>query len=55
MARSACVRSGKKLAYEEMKVLVDELFSCEMPYSLPNGKSITITLNLKDLDQQFDY
>ncbi len=55
MARSASIKSGKKLSYEEMKVLVDELFSCEMPYSLPNGKPTTITLNLEDLNQQFDY
>ncbi|MDB4533626.1 DNA mismatch repair endonuclease MutL [Vicingaceae bacterium] len=55
MARSASIRSGKKLSYEEMKALIDELFSCEMPYSLPNGKPTTITLNLEDLNQQFDY
>jgi DNA mismatch repair protein MutL len=55
MARSASIRSGKKLSYEEMKALVDELFSCEMPYSLPNGKPTIITLNLEDLNQQFDY
>ena len=55
MARSAAVKSGKKLSYEEMKALVDELFSCEMPYSLPNGKPTIITLNLEDLNQQFDY
>lgn len=55
MARSASVRSSKKLSYEEMKALVDELFSCEMPYSLPNGKPTIITLNLEDLNQQFDY
>ena len=55
MARSASVRSGKKLSYEEMKALVDQLFSCEMPYSLPNGKPTIITLNLDDLNQQFDY
>ena len=55
MARSASIKSGKKLSYEEMKALVDELFSCEMPYSLPNGKPTTITLNLEDLNQQFEY
>ena len=55
MARSASIRSGKKLSYQEMKALVDELFSCEMPYSLPNGKPTIITLNLEDLNQQFDY
>ena len=55
MARSAAVKSGKKLSYEEMKALVDQLFACEMPYSLPNGKPTIITLNLDDLNQQFDY
>jgi len=55
MARSASIRSGKKMTYEEMKALVDQLFACEMPYSLPNGKPTIITLNLDDLNQQFDY
>ncbi|MBL4593303.1 MAG: DNA mismatch repair endonuclease MutL [Flavobacteriales bacterium] len=55
MARSASIKSGKKLAEEEMKALVDQLFACEMPYSLPNGKPTIITLNLEDLNQQFDY
>ena len=55
MARSASIRSGKKMSYEEMKALVDQLFACEMPYSLPNGKPTIITLNLDDLNQQFDY
>lgn len=55
MARSSAIKSGKKLSNEEMKALVDELFACEMPYSLPNGKPTIITLNLDDLNQQFDY
>jgi DNA mismatch repair protein MutL len=55
MARSASVKSGKKLGGEEMKVIVDQLFACEMPYSLPNGKPTIVTLNLDELNQQFDY
>lgn len=55
MSRSASIKAGKKLASEEMKALVDQLFACEMPYSLPNGKPTVITLNLEDLNQQFDY
>lgn len=55
MARSASIKSGKKLSYEEMKALVDKLFACNMPYSLPNGKPTIVTLNLDDLNQQFDY
>jgi DNA mismatch repair protein MutL len=55
MARSAAIKSGKKLSYHEMKVLVDKLFACEMPYVLPNGKPTIITLDLDELNQQFDY
>ena len=55
MARSSAIKSGKKLSNEEMKVLVDELFACEMPYSLPNGKPTIISLDLEDLNKQFNY
>ena len=55
MARSASIKSGKKLGQEEMKVLVDELFACDMPYSLANGKPTIVTLDLDELNNQFDY
>jgi len=55
MARNASIKKGEKLAPEEMKNLVKQLFSCEMPYTLPNGKPTIISLNLNDLNQQFDY
>ena len=55
MSKSAGIKADKKLSYEEMKALADQLFACEMPYSLPNGKPVVITLNLDDLNQQFDY
>ncbi|OFY89569.1 MAG: DNA mismatch repair protein MutL [Bacteroidetes bacterium RIFCSPLOWO2_12_FULL_31_6] len=54
IARSASIKAGKKLAYDEMKALVDQLFACDMPYSSPSGKKIVITLNLEDLNQQFE-
>ena len=54
MARSTSIKSGKKLAYDEMKALVDQLFACDMPYNSPSGKKIVITLNLDDLNQQFE-
>jgi DNA mismatch repair protein MutL len=55
MARSAGIKTGKKLTDKEMTTLIDQLFACEMPYSLPNGKPTIITLNLDDLNHQFDY
>jgi DNA mismatch repair protein MutL len=55
MARSASIKAGKKLTYDEMKALVDQLFACDMPYTSPIGKTTVITLDLDDLNQQFDY
>lgn len=54
MARSASIKAGKKLSEQEMEVLIDELFACEMPNTLPNGSPVVITLNLEDLNRQFN-
>jgi DNA mismatch repair protein MutL len=55
LARSASIKAGQTLNAEEMNNLVDNLFACEMPYSLPNGKPTIISLNLDDLNKQFNY
>lgn len=55
LARSASIKAGKKLSKEEMNGLLDQLFACEMPYSLSDGKPITITLDIDDLNKQFNY
>ena len=55
LARSASIKAGQYLTIEEMNNLVDNLFACEMPYSLPNGKPTIISLNLDDLNKQFNY
>lgn len=55
LAKSASIKSGQTLSEEEMSVLTDNLFACEMPYHLPNGKPIVITLDLDDLNKQFNY
>lgn len=55
LAKSASIKSGQTLSEEEMSVLTDNLFACEMPYHLPNGKPIIITLDLDDLNKQFNY
>ncbi|MEQ8909363.1 MAG: DNA mismatch repair endonuclease MutL [Vicingaceae bacterium] len=53
LAHSMSIKSGKRLENEEMNQLIDELFACEMPYHLPNGKPIVITYALEELDKQF--
>lgn len=53
LAKSMSIKSDQQLSGAEMKNLIDELFACQMPYSLPNGKPIIITYSLEDLDKQF--
>lgn len=55
IARSASIKSGQVLNQEEMLHLVEQLFACQMPYSLPNGKPILISLDIEYLNQQFNY
>lgn len=53
LARSMSIKSNQSLSDLEMSNLIDELFACQMPYSLPNGKPIIVTYSLDDLDKQF--
>src|SRR5690606_39381558 len=38
LARSLCIREGKKLQPVEMLDLIDKLFACKQPQAAPNGK-----------------
>ena len=55
LAKSSSIKAGQSLSEEEMSSLIDNLFACEMPYSLLNGKPTVITLTLDDLNKQFQY
>ncbi|MCC7332433.1 MAG: DNA mismatch repair endonuclease MutL [Flavobacteriales bacterium] len=55
LAKSASIKSGQKLSPEEMNSITEKLLTCEMPYHLPNGKPIIISLNLEDINTQFKY
>jgi DNA mismatch repair protein MutL len=54
LAQSMSIGIEKQMSQEEMIHLIDELFACEMPYSLPNGKPIVINYSLDDLEKQFN-
>lgn len=54
LARSASVKAGTALGAEEMKLLIDELFACSMPYYSPDGKPAFITISSEELDKKFD-
>jgi len=53
-AQKNAIKNGKKLDDNEMKLLIDELFACEMPYTSPSGRLTFITLELSDLEKQFE-
>jgi len=54
LAQSMSIGNDKPMSQGEMIHLIDELFACEMPYSLPNGKPIVINYSLEDLEKQFN-
>lgn len=53
LARSTAIKRGRKLSNDEMQSLVDQLFSCELPYKSPMGRKCFITLELDDLEKRF--
>ena len=54
LAQSMSIKNERIMTQEEMTNLIDELFACEMPYNLPNGKPIIVSYSLDDLDKQFN-
>lgn len=49
----AAIKTGRKLAVNEMKALVDNLFSCAMPYVCPHGRPVILEYRLSELDKKF--
>ena len=54
LARNSAIRPGTVLSAEEMNVMIDELFACQIPNVGLNGKSVIVTFSLEDILQQFD-
>ena len=50
--RSA-VKAGKKLNLEEMRMLADQLFSTENPYSCPHGRPTIHRISLDEVERWF--
>lgn len=53
MARSLCIKEGKKLSRVEMLNVIDKLFACTQPYAAPNGKPTILTFTQEDLNRKF--
>jgi DNA mismatch repair protein MutL len=49
LARKAAIKAGTKISYDEMNVLIDELFACATPHQAPDGRPCIKTLSLEQI------
>jgi DNA mismatch repair protein MutL len=54
LAYQSAIKPGKFLMLDEMQLLIDELFACQIPYAGPNGRKTFISLDLEELDKRFE-
>jgi len=54
LARNAATKIGVRLSLEEMNLLIDQLFACQMPNIALNGKPIISTFTLNELADRFE-
>jgi len=56
LASFACrsaIKAGQKLGVEEMRMLADQLFAVENPYSCPHGRPTIHRLSLEEIEKWF--
>jgi DNA mismatch repair protein MutL len=53
IAKSLSIKSGKKLEMQEISLLVNNLFSCNLPTICPNGNPTIINLSFDDISKHF--
>ncbi|HVW96471.1 MAG TPA: DNA mismatch repair endonuclease MutL [Mucilaginibacter sp.] len=54
LARNAATKAGVKMSLEEMNILIDQLFACQMPNVALNGKLVITTFTLNELLERFE-
>jgi DNA mismatch repair protein MutL len=54
LARNAAIKTGVRLSLEEMNLLIDQLFACQMPNLALNGKPVISTFTLNELAERFE-
>lgn len=54
LARNASIKTGTKMSLEEMNLLIDQLFACQMPNLALNGKPVISTFTLTELIERFE-
>jgi len=53
LAVSAAIKRGKSMDVSEMKLMIDQLFACEVPYKSPTGRRCIVTMDMDTLLKQF--
>jgi len=53
LAQNTCIKYGKELQVEEMKLLVEHLFACDEHAHSPQGKIVYTQINKTDIDKLF--
>lgn len=53
LACKASLKANKNLTMEEMKVLLDNLFTCNNPFTCPHGRPVLIVYSDYELDKMF--
>jgi DNA mismatch repair protein MutL len=54
LARNGAIKAGTKLSSEEMNLLTDQLFACQMPNLALNGKPVITTFTMNELLERFE-
>jgi DNA mismatch repair protein MutL len=54
LARNGAIKTGTKLSSEEMNLLTDQLFACQMPNLALNGKPVITTFTMNELLERFE-
>jgi DNA mismatch repair protein MutL len=54
LARNGAIKAGTKLSAEEMNLLTDQLFACQMPNLALNGKPVISTFTMNELLERFE-
>lgn len=54
LARNAAIKAGTKLSLEEMNLLIDQLFACQMPNVALNGKPVISTFTMNEILERFE-
>jgi DNA mismatch repair protein MutL len=54
IACRTAIKAGQTLNQQEMRQLVDNLFTCHQPFTCPHGRPIVVNLGLEELHKRFD-